>query len=131
MLFFLSLIVFLVLRAKIPPPPCLITFSPVPSTNVGIRPKNFQTFSFNSFNALVQNLNVMPSASAKLLNLNQEHLSDWGYNNFFHRNTIVTKLWSHDHNIIWVTRWHFSGDLMDRNYDVITFTSKYHYFKNA
>ena len=42
-------------------------FFPVTSTNVGISPKNFLTFSFN--------LSAIPSASSKFLNLNQEHFS--------------------------------------------------------
>ena len=40
--------------AKGPPPPSHpTTFSPVTSTNVGIRPKNFLTSSFNPFDRLV------------------------------------------------------------------------------
>ena len=45
------------------------SFSPVTSTNVGFGPQNFLTFSFNPFATLV------PSASPKLLNLNQDHPS--------------------------------------------------------
>ena len=33
------------------------------------------TFSFNLFATLVQNLKFVPSATRKLLNLNQDHLS--------------------------------------------------------
>ena len=47
-----------------------------------------------------------------------------------YRNARVIKLWSHDHtyNIIWIT-WHsFDGDVIDRNYDVISFFSKHLYF---
>ena len=36
---------------KWPPPPT--SFSPVTSTNVGIRPKNFLTFSYNPFATLM------------------------------------------------------------------------------
>ena len=39
--------------------------------NVGISPKIFLTFTFDPFATLVQNLKVMPSASPKLLKLNQ------------------------------------------------------------
>ena len=46
------------------------SFSLVASTNVGINPKNFLTFSFNPFATLVENFKLGPSASAKLLNLN-------------------------------------------------------------
>ena len=49
------------------------SFSPVTSTKVGVGPKNFLTFSFNPFATLVQNF--VPSASPKLLNLNQDHPS--------------------------------------------------------
>ena len=48
----------------------------------------------------------------------------WGYDNFYPENTRVTKLWSHDYNIIRFTRKKFVGDIMDRKYDVITFISK-------
>ena len=51
------------------------SFSPVTSTNVGFGPKNFLTFSFNHFATLVQNFKLVPSASLKLLNLNQDHPS--------------------------------------------------------
>ena len=51
------------------------SFSPVTSTNVGFGPQNFLTFSFNSFATLVQNFKSAPSASLKLLNLNQDHPS--------------------------------------------------------
>ena len=48
-------------------------FSPVTSTNVGISPKNYLAFSFNPFATIVQNFKATPSASHKLLNLNQDH----------------------------------------------------------
>ena len=51
------------------------SFLPVTSTNVGIGPYNFLTFSFNPFATLVQNFKFVPSASPKLLNLNQDHPS--------------------------------------------------------
>ena len=57
--------------AKRPP----TSFSPVTSTNVGFRPQNFQTFSLNPFATLLQNCKFVPSASPKLLNLNQDHPS--------------------------------------------------------
>ena len=50
-------------------------FSHVTSSNVGIGPLNFLTFSFNPFATLVQNFKFLPSASPKLLNLNQDHSS--------------------------------------------------------
>ena len=44
----------------------------------------------------------------------------------------LTKLWSHDHinNIFWVTWRNFVADVIDRSHDVITFISKYLYFKS-
>ena len=55
------------------------SFSPVTSTNVGISPQNFLTFSFNPFVTRVWNFKAIPSASPKLLNLNQEHPSKKWY----------------------------------------------------
>ena len=91
------------------------SFSSVTSTNVGISPQNFLTFSFNPFDRLVWNFKFVPSTSPKLLNLNQDHpwkkrffwpnpYKNWGCDNFSYTNPRVTKLWSHDyiHNIIWV-----------------------------
>ena len=52
------------------------SFSPVTSANVGFGPQNFLTFSFNPFATGVQNIKFLPSASSKLLNLNQDHLSE-------------------------------------------------------
>ena len=52
-----------------------ISFSPVTSTNVDFGSQNFLTFSFNPFSTLVQNFKFAPSASPKLLNLNQDHPS--------------------------------------------------------
>ena len=51
------------------------SFSPVTSTNVRFGPQNFLNFSFNPFATLVHNFTFVPSASPKLLNLNQEHPS--------------------------------------------------------
>ena len=60
-------------EAKRPP---RTSFSPVISTNVGAIPQNFVTLSFiNPFATLVQNFKFLPSASPKLLNLNQGHPS--------------------------------------------------------
>ena len=50
-------------------------FSPVTSKNIGISLQNFLTFSFDPFAALVRNFKVIPSASLKLLSLNQDHTS--------------------------------------------------------
>ena len=51
------------------------SFSPVTSTNVGFGPQKFLNFSFNPFATLVQNFNFVLSATPKLFNLNQDHLS--------------------------------------------------------
>ena len=55
--------------------PLSTSFSSVTSTNVGFRPKNFLTFSFNPFSPQLQNFKFAPSASLKLLNLNQDYPS--------------------------------------------------------
>ena len=57
---------------KRPPP---TSFSPETSTNVRFGPQNFLTFIFNPFPTPVQNFKFLPSASPKLLNLNQDHPS--------------------------------------------------------
>ena len=57
---------------KAPPP---TSFSPATSTNVEFGHQHFLTFSFNPFATLVQNFKFVPSASPKLLNLNQDHPS--------------------------------------------------------
>ena len=44
-------------------------------TEEGISLQNFQTFSFNPFSTLLRNYNAIPSASPRLLSLNQDHLS--------------------------------------------------------
>ena len=75
------------------------------------------------------------------MNLKQDHpskkvdflvksLQNWGYDNLSHRNARVTKLWSHDYicSIILVTWQNFVDDIMDRNYDITIFISKYLYF---
>ena len=51
------------------------SFSSANSTNRGIKPQNFLTFSFNPFTTLVYNCKLIPTASPKLLNLNQDHPS--------------------------------------------------------
>ena len=74
-LFCLVMWVFLTLfreGGKKPPP---TSFSSVTSANVRISSQNFLTFSFNLFATLVQNFKFAPSASLKLLNLNQDHPS--------------------------------------------------------
>ena len=50
-------------------------FFPLTATNVEFGPQNFLTFSFNTFATLVQNFKSVPSASPKLLNLNQDYPS--------------------------------------------------------
>ena len=84
------------------------SFFLVTSTNVRLSPNNFVTFSFNHFVTLVYNFKVIPIASPKFLNLNQDLPSkkvvflvksseNSGYNNFSHRNSRVTNFWLHDH----------------------------------
>ena len=47
-------------------------FPPVTSSNVGISSPKYLTSSFKAFATLVLKLKAIPSASSKLLNLNQE-----------------------------------------------------------
>ena len=42
----------------------------------------------------------------------------------------MLELHNYIYNIIWVTSKNFVVEVMDKNYDVINFTSKYLYFKN-
>ena len=49
------------------------SFSPVTSANVASSPQNFLTFIVHPFATLVYNFKAIPSASPKLLNLNQDH----------------------------------------------------------
>ena len=60
---------------KVPPLPRPTSFYPVTSTDVLISSKNFLTFSSNPFSKLVQNFKAIPSASSKLLSLNQDRTS--------------------------------------------------------
>ena len=85
----------------------MASFSPATSANVVFSPQNLLTFSFNSAATLLYNFKTIPSASPKLLNLNQEHPSKkwflWSSPYKIevmitsHRNVSVTKRWSHDH----------------------------------
>ena len=67
---------------KAPPPPS--SFSPIASTNVGIRPQNFLNFDFNPFATLVSNFKFEPSVSPQLLNLNQDHPCAFHFVEIFH-----------------------------------------------
>ena len=51
------------------------SFSPLTSTKVEIGLPNILTISFNHFATLVSNFKFVPSASSKLLNLNQDQPS--------------------------------------------------------
>ena len=83
------------------------SFSSVTSGNVGISPKNFLTFSFNPFATLVLK-KVCTWCQSRITELKpRPPLQKSGfsghynvirvYDNFFHRNARVTKLWSQDH----------------------------------
>ena len=49
------------------------------------------------------------------------------------RTARITKLWSHEkiYNTIWITWLNFAVDVSKRNYDIITFISKYRYFEKV
>ena len=51
------------------------SISPVTSTNIGISPKNFLTFTYNTFVTLAQNLKAISNTSPKVLNFNQDNPS--------------------------------------------------------
>ena len=51
------------------------SFTPLTSTTEWFGSQNFLTFCFNPFATLLQNFQFLPSASPKLLNLNQDHPS--------------------------------------------------------
>ena len=132
--------------AKNPPPPprpLSTRFFAVTSTNVGIIPQNFLTFSFNPFAEVVLSFRAIPRASHKLLNLNQDHLSKkqffWSnpykievmrtfliellkLPNFRHMTTSTISFQSRDKIFFHV---------MARNYDFIASISKYLSFMKA
>ena len=58
-------------RSKRPP----TSFSPITTTNARISQQEFLTFGFNPFATLMQNMKAIPSASPKLLNLEQDNPS--------------------------------------------------------
>ena len=128
-------------KSTLPPP---LRFSSVTSTTVRTSSQNFLAFSFNPFATLVLNFKALSSGSSRLSNLNQEHpskkllflvisLQDWSCDNFSHRNARVTKLRSHNYvyTIIRLTWQNFGGDVIGRNYGVVTFSSKWLSFKKA
>ena len=60
--------------------------SPVTSTNVGFRPKNFLTFSFKACVTLMSNFKAIPNANPKLLNVNQDHpAKNWYFCSNLHK----------------------------------------------
>ena len=69
-------------------------FSPVTSTNVGISPQNFLTFSFNPFVSLMQNFKFVSIVSPKYLNLNQDHPSKKAFfwSNLYKIEVLITSL---------------------------------------
>ena len=114
------------MEGKKPPPST--SFSPATSTNVGISPQNFchtrvKFQVHNLCHSQVIGLEARPLLK-KMVFLDKS-LWNRGYGNFSRGNFRVTKLWSHNHiyNIIWValSQYNFTSDVMDRNYDVITF----------
>ena len=105
---------------------------PPTSFSLGISPQNFQSLRLYLV-PVINCWNWTKTTPQKTCFFQIKSLQNWGYNNFSHRNDRVTKLWSHNHiyNMIWVTWWNFVSDVIDINYDVINFISKYLYFKKA
>ena len=119
-------------------------FNPVTSTKIGISSQNFLTFSFNPFSTLALNFKAMPSPSPKLFDLNQKPLSkNWFFwSNPYKIEVMITSLIEMLElpNFGQMTKSTvcfesldkiFAGDIMGRNYDVITFISKYLCFKKV
>ena len=62
------------------------SFSSVTSSNVGVSPQNFLTFSFNPFATLVLHFKFVASATPKLLNFNHDtpvHSTSWKYSTWW------------------------------------------------
>ena len=86
------------------------SFSPVTSTNVGIRPQNFLDFSFKPLATLCKtsNLYLVPAPNYLTWTKSAPQKNRFFRSNpydFSHRNARITKLWSHDliYSIIWFT----------------------------
>ena len=79
---------------KIPPRPTPSIFFPVTSNNVRTSPQNFLTFSCHPFGTLVSNFKFAASASAEILNLNQDHPSKKAvfWSNPFKIGVVITSL---------------------------------------
>ena len=94
-------------------------FSPVTSTNVGISPQNFLAFSFNP---LPDRYKISSSYLVSVPNYWTWTKTNPQKKRFF---------WSNPYKLEVMLRLSFFGDVIDRNYDVITFFSKYRYFTKA
>ena len=105
--------------------------------NVGISPKNFLNFSFNPFDTVLKNVKAISSGSPTCTwtkSTPPKKLFFWS--NPYKIEIMITSLIemlelpNFGHMITstilftWVTWQNFVGDIMDRNYDVITFISK-------
>ena len=114
------------------------SFSPVTSTDIRISPKTFWllVYTFCHTGVIFQGYT---SCQCQVIELEQRPpfkksvFSGLSYDNFSLINARATKLWPYDHiyNLICVTWQNFVGDVMNRNYDIITFFSKHLYFKKA
>ena len=82
------LLIYLGLHIAFPQKAPSTSFPPVTSINVEISPKNFLTFSFNTFDRL------SASISPKLLNLNQDHPSKmcFFWSNLYKNDVTITSL---------------------------------------
>ena len=119
----------------------LFSFFSVTSTNVGISSKTFTVLVLNLLShcckisrlylVSVRNYWTWTKATPQESLFSSQIFIKWGYDNFSHTNARVTKLWSHEqiYNIIWFTWKNFLYEVIDINYDVIIFISKYLYFK--
>ena len=118
------------------------SFSPVTSTNVGISSKNFLTFSFNIFATMVWNFKAIPSASPKLLAwIKTFPQNKWFFWSSLYKTEVMIisliemlELPNFSHITTFTKKFEWRDKIllvMDGDYDVITFISKYFSFKKV
>ena len=116
---------------KCPP----ISFPAVTPTTIVIRPKKILTHSFNLFYHTCAKFQGHTYCQLQIIDLEpRAPLKKWFFwcspskievmiTSVIKMLARVTNFWSYDHifNVIWVTWWNFVGNVMDKNYNVITF----------
>ena len=116
------------------------SFSPVTSTNVGINPQKLSDFQFQPFCHTGVNLQGHNLCQSQIIEREtRPNLKKLGFSveiliklKFSNRNASYQTLITLPHlqyNLSHVIK--FVSDVMDKKYDVITFISKYIYFKKS